>query len=160
MLQRFLNSGCVGYYRVHYQDEQDLNRLKPAIENKILGEVDRLSLIDDLFALVQAGKAETTDALELIKAFKTNETSYVVWSSILNCLSKLRIIIGKLFHHFYVHVHNVFLLFDSLKELDRPCINTHYLSILYKFHLVKMEYGSEITLFGLKMMKVVQIFLF
>ena len=62
-----VNTGCVGYYRVHYQDEQDLNRLKPAIENKILGEVDRLSLIDDLFALVQAGKAETTDALELIK---------------------------------------------------------------------------------------------
>ena len=123
MLQRFLDLGCVGYYRVHYQDEQDLNRLKPAIENKILGEVDRLSLIDDLFALVQAGKAETTDALELIKAFKTNETSYVVWSSILNCLSKLRIIIGKLFHHFNVHLHNVFLLFDSLKELDRPCIN-------------------------------------
>ena len=113
LLQRFLDSGCVGYYRVHYQDEQDLNRLKPAIENKILGEVDRLSLIDDLFALVQAGKAETTDALELIKAFKTNETSYVVWSSILNCLSKLRIIIGKLFHHFYVHVHNVFLPFSK-----------------------------------------------
>ena len=84
-----------------------------------------MSLIDDLFALVQAGKAETTDALELIKAFKTNETSYVVWSSILNCLSKLRIIIGKLFHHFNVHLHNVFLLFDSLKELDRPCINIY-----------------------------------
>ena len=133
MLQRFLDSGCVGYYRVHYQDEQDLNRLKPAIENKILGEVDRLSLIDDLFALVQAGKAETTDALELIKAFKTNETSYVVWSSILNCLSKLRIIIGKFF-------------------------NTQYLSLLYKFHLVNMEYRSEITLFGLKMVKVAQIF--
>jgi len=47
-----------------------------------------------IFALVQAGKAETTDALELIKAFKTSETSYVVWSSILNCLSKLRIIIA------------------------------------------------------------------
>jgi len=89
-----VNSGCVGYYRVHYQDEQDLNRLKPAIESNKLGEVDRLSLIDDIFALVQAGKAETTDALELIKAFKTSETSYVVWSSILNCLSKLRIIIA------------------------------------------------------------------
>ena len=49
----------------------------------------------------------------------------------------------------------------SLKELDRPCINTQYLSRLYKFHLVKMEYGSEMTLFGLKMMvKVVQNFLF
>jgi len=29
-----INSGCVGYYRVHYRDEQDLNRLKPAIEKK------------------------------------------------------------------------------------------------------------------------------
>ena len=35
----------------------------------------------------------------------------------------------------------------SIKELDRPCINTQYLSRLYKFHLVKMEYGSEIDPF-------------
>ena len=87
------------------------NRLKPAIEAKILGEVDRLSLIDDIFALVQAGKAETTDALELIKAFKTSETSYVVWSSIMNCLGKLRIIIAHdedtdaKFQGTYIHIH-------------------------------------------------------
>ena len=89
-----VNVGCVGYYRVHYKDDRDINRLKPAIENKILDEVDRLSLIDDIFALVQAGKAETTDALVLIKAFKNSETSYVVWSSVMNCLSKLRVLIA------------------------------------------------------------------
>ena len=89
-----LNPNMVGYYRVHYQDDKDLNKLKPAIEQKVVNEVDRLSLIDDIFALVQAGKADTTDALDLIKAFKTSETSYVVWSSICNCLSKLRVIIA------------------------------------------------------------------
>ena len=64
------------------------------IEQKILNEVDRLSLVDDMFALVQAGKADTIDALELMKAFKANETSYVVWSNIMNCLGKIRIIIA------------------------------------------------------------------
>ena len=76
-------------------NEGDVQRLKPAIEQKILNEVDRLSLIDDMFALVQAGKADTVEALELMKAFKTKETSYVVWSSIMNCLGKLRIIIAN-----------------------------------------------------------------
>ncbi len=87
-----VNPDYVGYYRVHYKNQADLNNLKPAIESKCLGEVDRLSLIDDIFALVQAGKAETTEALNLIKAFKTSETSYVVWSSILNCLNKLELV--------------------------------------------------------------------
>jgi puromycin-sensitive aminopeptidase len=90
-----LNPEFFGYYRVHYHNEDDLKRLRPAIENQSLSQVDRLSLIDDLFALVQAGKANTVDALELMKAFKANETSYVVWSSVLNCLSKLRVLIAS-----------------------------------------------------------------
>ena len=91
----FLKLFSLGYYRVQYLNEGDVQRLKPAIEQKILNEVDRLSLIDDMFALVQAGKADTVEALELMKAFKTKETSYVVWSSIMNCLGKLRIIIAN-----------------------------------------------------------------
>jgi len=89
-----VNPDFYGYYRVQYVNENDVKNLKPAIEAKVLNEVDRLSLVDDMFALVQAGKADTVDVLELMKSFKTNETSYVVWSSIMNCLSKLRIIIA------------------------------------------------------------------
>merc|ERR1719245_2621447 len=89
-----VNPDFYGYYRVQYVNENDVKNLKPAFEAKVLNEVDRLSLVDDMFALVQAGKADTVDVLELMKSFKTNETSYVVWSSIMNCLSKLRIIIA------------------------------------------------------------------
>merc|ERR1711953_1573379 len=88
-----LNPDFVGYYRVHYQNQKDLDGLRNAIENKVLSEVDRLGLIDDTFALVQAGKANTDDALELIKACK-NETSYVVWSCIIKCLGCLRTILA------------------------------------------------------------------
>ena len=49
-------------------NENDVKNLKPAIEAKVLNEVDRLSLVDDMFALVQAGKADTVDVLELMKS--------------------------------------------------------------------------------------------
>jgi len=88
-----VNAGFVGYYRVKYENPEDLLQLRPAIEEKTLSEVDRLGLMDDLFALVQAGKTDTVSALKLMEAFKANEDSYVVWSSIDNCLSKLKTIL-------------------------------------------------------------------
>jgi len=87
-----VNAGFVGYFRVKYADPEDLLTLRPAIENKTLSEVDRLGLMDDLFALVQAGKTDTVSALKLMEAYK-NEDSYVVWSCISNCLSKLKTIL-------------------------------------------------------------------
>ena len=56
------------FFRVQYVNENDVKNLKPAIEAKVLNEVDRLSLVDDMFALVQAGKADTVDVLELMKS--------------------------------------------------------------------------------------------
>ena len=46
-----------------------------------------------MFALVQAGRANTVDILKFIQAFKAAEDSYVVWSAICNCLRKLRLIL-------------------------------------------------------------------
>ncbi len=89
-----LNPSFYGYYRVQYLNKDDSSHLRKAIASKALGEVDRLSLIDDLFALVQAGKASTVEALELMKAFKDGETSYVVWSAILNSLGKLQVLLA------------------------------------------------------------------
>ena len=68
--------------------------LKAAIRDQKLSEVDRLGLLDDMFALVQAGKASTVDALKLMDAFKDREESYVCWSAIVNCLVKLRLILS------------------------------------------------------------------
>ena len=90
-----VNPDFVGYYRVAYDDcdTKNFEMLKSAIQNQTLPEVDRLGLLDDLFALVQAGKANTVDALKLMDAFKDKEESYVCWSAIVNCLVKLRIIL-------------------------------------------------------------------
>ena len=91
-----INPGFVGYYRVSYDDADpnNMEMLKASIKNQTLSEVDRLGLLDDLFALVQAGKANTVDALKLMDAFKDKEESYVCWSAIVNCLVKLRIILA------------------------------------------------------------------
>jgi aminopeptidase N len=65
-----LNPGFQGFYRVQYTPE-DLALLRPAIESKVLGEVDRLNLLNDTFALVQAGKVTTTFYLDLIQVMRT-----------------------------------------------------------------------------------------
>ena len=61
-----LNPGFEGFYRVQYTPE-DLALLRPAIASKALGEVDRLNLLNDTFALVQSGKVATTYFLELVQ---------------------------------------------------------------------------------------------
>jgi len=88
-----VNADFTGYYRVKYANPEDLLLLRPAISSQALGETDRLSIMDDLFALVGAGKVDTVSALKVIEAFKAKEESYVVWSSIVNCLSKLKVIL-------------------------------------------------------------------
>jgi len=88
-----VNAGFTGYFRVKYGNPEDLLLLRPAIESQTLDETDRLGIMDDLFALVTAGKMDTVSALKVIEAFKANEESYVVWSSITNCLGKLKVIV-------------------------------------------------------------------
>lgn len=87
-----INPGTIGYYRTRYTPEM-LNLLIPAIKSQILPPLDRLGLIDDLFALVQAGRASTRDYIQLIEAYR-NETNYTVWSSITNSLVKLQTLLS------------------------------------------------------------------
>jgi len=53
-----LNPGTIGFYRVQYTPEI-LERFLPAIQQKVLPPVDRLGLLDDVFALVQSGQTGT-----------------------------------------------------------------------------------------------------
>lgn len=46
-----INPGTIGYYRTQYPPEL-LERFLPAIRDKSLPPLDRLGLLDDLFALV------------------------------------------------------------------------------------------------------------
>ncbi|XP_037041588.1 puromycin-sensitive aminopeptidase-like [Bradysia coprophila] len=87
-----INPGTVGFYRTHYTPEM-LNLLMPAIRNQSLPPLDRLDLVDDSFALVQAGRASTREVLELIDAYQT-ETNYTVWSSITNSMIKLQTLLS------------------------------------------------------------------
>ncbi|XP_065362335.1 puromycin-sensitive aminopeptidase isoform X2 [Calliphora vicina] len=95
-----VNPGTVGYYRTRYSKEM-LEKLMPAVRNMELPPLDRLGLIDDMFAMVQAGQASTAEVLELIDSYR-NETNYTVWTAITNSLSNLHILISHtdLMDHF------------------------------------------------------------
>lgn len=87
-----INPGTVGFYRTKYPSEM-LASLLPAVQDKTLPPLDRLGLLDDLFALVQAGHTSTDQVLKLMLAYE-HEDNYTVWSSITNCLGKLRILLS------------------------------------------------------------------
>ncbi|XP_030747125.1 puromycin-sensitive aminopeptidase-like, partial [Sitophilus oryzae] len=87
-----VNPGTIGFYRTRYPPEM-LERLLPAIRDQTLPPLDRLGLINDLFAMVKAGHTGTVEALKLLKAFE-GETNYNVWSSINGILARLSQLLG------------------------------------------------------------------
>lgn len=89
-----INPGTVGFYRTRY-NQSALSLLLPAVKDHTLPPLDRLGLLDDLFAMVQAGHASTVEVLELMQAFQ-REDNYTVWSSIVNTLSKIGVLISHL----------------------------------------------------------------
>lgn len=103
-----INPGTVGYFRTRYSPEM-LDQLIPAIRNQTLPPLDRLGLLDDLFALVQAGRASTSEFLKLIESYRT-ERNYTVWSSLTQSLFKLQILLSHTdltdrFNRFSIHLY-------------------------------------------------------
>lgn len=84
-----LNTSAIGTYRVRYDSEM-LNQILPEISS--LPPLDRVALLSDLYALVQAGKQSAVDLIKLMAVFK-GERHYSVWSV-------LSLIMGKLNHLF------------------------------------------------------------
>ncbi len=82
-----LNSGEKSFIRVSYSPKY-LTLLEKPIKNKTLSEEDRFGIVRDVFALSQAGKMSTVDALKLMSFFK-NEDSYIVWMEIVSDLLQL-----------------------------------------------------------------------
>ncbi|XP_017474998.1 PREDICTED: puromycin-sensitive aminopeptidase-like isoform X1 [Rhagoletis zephyria] len=95
-----INPGTVGFYRTRYSKEM-LEKLLPAVRKMVLPPLDRLGLIDDMFAMVQAGQASTAQVLQLIDSYR-NESNYTVWTAITNSLANLHILISHtdLMEHF------------------------------------------------------------
>jgi len=87
-----LNSGMVGFYRVNYSGP-DLDRLCQAVKTKSIPPVDRLNILDDVFSLISAGKAKTSDGLRLLESYK-EEDSYIVWNNISQAVSSLSVVIA------------------------------------------------------------------
>ncbi|CAH1959838.1 unnamed protein product [Acanthoscelides obtectus] len=87
-----VNPGTIGFYRTQYTPEL-LEKFIPAIKNKTLPPLDRLGLVDDLFAMVKAGHTNTVEVLKLLEAYK-DERDYNVWSSIGNVLGRLSQLLG------------------------------------------------------------------
>ena len=110
-----VNPGTIGVYRTLYSNEL-LERFMPAIQDQSLPPLDRLGLLDDLFALSQAGHISTGQVLKVLDSFKF-ETNYTVWSSIVNCLSK----IGILVSHLGIH--------SKYKEFGRSLLRNIYSSL-------------------------------
>ncbi|KAK2579854.1 hypothetical protein KPH14_007537 [Odynerus spinipes] len=89
-----INPGTIGFYRTRYSPDA-MSLLLPAIKDHTLPPLDRLGLLDDLFAMVQAGHASTVEVLRFMQAFQ-HEDNYTVWSSIVNCMSKITVLLSHL----------------------------------------------------------------
>ncbi|XP_046837634.1 puromycin-sensitive aminopeptidase isoform X1 [Vespa velutina] len=89
-----INPGAIGFYRTRYSPEA-MSLFLPAIKDHTLPPLDRLGLLDDLFAMVQAGHASTVEVLRFMQAFK-HEDNYTVWSSIVNCIGKISVLLAPL----------------------------------------------------------------
>ena len=110
-----INPGQVGFYRTCYSADS-LKQLVSAIGEKTLPPLDRLGLIDDVFALVQAGHSSTVEALNLLEAF-AHEDQYTVWSRVCGALSKLSQLLAYTDHHDKIKAFGRRLLSDVTRRL-------------------------------------------
>jgi aminopeptidase N len=85
------NAGDTGYYRSQY-DDGNFRRLVPAL--KRLPASDRLRLLSDTFALVQAGRVDTTRYLALVENLGA-ETDRTIWDHVTGALRFLRELIDS-----------------------------------------------------------------
>jgi len=85
------NAGDTGYYRSQY-DNGNFRRLVPALKG--LPASDRLRLLSDTFALVQAGRIDATRYLALVENLGA-ETDRTIWDHVTGALRFLRELIDS-----------------------------------------------------------------
>jgi len=141
-----LNPGSVGFFRVQYSPEM-LEQFLPSIQQKVLPPVDRLGLLDDLFALVQSGQASTASVLKLLEAFK-DEDNYTVWHSISNVMSKLNLLLQYTDYHqqFKSYGMQLFGLIEEKLGWEAKSNESHLNTMLRSLVLARMtSFGHEKT---------------
>ncbi|XP_001599897.2 puromycin-sensitive aminopeptidase isoform X2 [Nasonia vitripennis] len=142
-----VNPGTVGVYRTLYSNDL-LESFMSAIRDQSLPPLDRLGLLDDLSALSQAGHISSGDVLKMMEAFK-GETNYTVWSSIVNCLSKVGILVSHLDIHAKYKLFGRSLLQNIHSRLgwDKKPEESHLDTLLRSLVLDRMiSFGDEATI--------------
>jgi tricorn protease interacting factor F2/3 len=71
-----LNTGQTGFYRVHYDDKDNLAALGDLVSSGALSHTDRWGLQNDLYALVRAGRLPLDAYIEFLAAYET-ESAYL-----------------------------------------------------------------------------------
>ena len=61
-----VNSAQTGFYRVKYQDAENLSALGHRVRNKMLPSGDRWGLLNDLYAFVKRGDVSMQDYLDFM----------------------------------------------------------------------------------------------
>jgi aminopeptidase N len=80
-----LNFGDIGYYRVQYDDA---SRAALARSLRLMSAADRLNLLADAWAMVEASRAPPSSYFELIEEIGADDSS-AVWEQVIAVLSRL-----------------------------------------------------------------------
>ncbi|KAH9279726.1 Puromycin-sensitive aminopeptidase [Echinococcus granulosus] len=88
-----LKPDAIGFYRVHY-DSTMMDAILEAISRGTVPERDRISLLDDQFALARAGFQDLDRVLQFCRAF-VGETRYSVWSVLSEGLAQVRTLLEE-----------------------------------------------------------------
>lgn len=110
-----VNHESVGFYRVKYS-ASILQQLVPEIRSKTLPPLDRLSIQDNLYALVQSGKVSTVELLKLLENYK-DENEYIVWSSISSSLGGINALLSFTDFQDAYHVYGRHILSEIYKKV-------------------------------------------
>jgi tricorn protease interacting factor F2/3 len=70
-----INDGQKGFYRVRYNDTNNLKELGKRIAKKGLAPVDRWGIQDDLYAMVKRGEARMKDYLDFLSCYSEENAS-------------------------------------------------------------------------------------
>ncbi|XP_003746515.1 puromycin-sensitive aminopeptidase [Galendromus occidentalis] len=88
-----VNHGAVSPFRTLYETDR-LQAFLPAIKDLKLSAVDRYMLHADISACVQSGYRNSTEVLQLTRAYE-NETDFSVWTSIASLFEKLNVLLSE-----------------------------------------------------------------
>jgi len=140
-----INTGGVGFYRTLYPTDM-LQALLPGISQQTLPPRDRLSLVNDLFALSRAGVVSSSvDVLKVVAAF-ISETNYTVWSDISSSLTALAYLYQTtdFWDHFTAFIRRLFATIKGVVGFDAQPGEGHLTAMLRSLVIGQLgKYGDQ-----------------